>query len=459
MKNLALFKIISLIVVCLPLSHCESFIEVAPPQSQLTGANTFDELPTATAALSDIYIQMRENGIVSGVSNGGTNLMGNYADELDFYGTNAQLMAFNNHTIVPSSTLISGLWNSTYNQIYAANAVYTGVTNSDLIASEDKNRLLGEALFLRAYLHFYLMNTFGAIPYITSTDYNVNKSISKLTKEELYQNIIADLQQAEVLIPNSYPTAEHVRPNKATVSALLARVSLYAEDWEAAESYATTVIENSLYSWEDDVTAVFLKDSPSIIWALHPGIAGLNTKEARTFVFTSGPPTRPALSLNLMNAFETNDLRKTNWTRTIVKASSSWAHAYKYKKNSNTGTSVEYTILFRLAEQYLIRAEARVHNNDLIGAQEDLNKIRNRAGLLNTTATTPEALLEAILKERRVELFLEQGHRWYDLKRAGEADAVLSPVKPAWENTQILLPLPEAELLLNKNLLPQNTGY
>lgn len=443
----------------LNLVSCESFIEVDPPKSQLIGANTFEEVSTATAVLSNIYVQIRENGFLSGVTNGGTHLLGNYADELDFYGTNTSLMEFNNHTLIATNTMLSALWNTSYNQIYSANALLEGVGKSETISDTDKNRLLGEALFIRAYLHFYLTNTFGAVPYITTTNYNVNKNIGKLSPEQIYQKSISDLIEAEQLIPDTYPTAERVRPNKATVKALLARVYLYAQNWEKAESYATAVIENPLYLWVNDSNAEFLKDSPSIIWSLHPGIAGLNTKEARTFIFTSGPPTRPALSLSLMNSFEPTDRRKTNWTKTVTKSGASWACAYKYKKNSNTGTSVEYTILFRLAEQYLIRAEARAQNEDLAGAQHDINKIRNRAGLANTTAATASELLDAILQERRVELFLEQGHRWYDIKRTDKADAILSNLKPQWKSTQILLPLPEKELLLNKNLLPQNTGY
>lgn len=460
MKKIKQIKIAILSTgLLLNLASCESFIEVDPPKSQLIGANTFDEVATATAVLSNIYVQIRENGMLSGVTSGGTNLLGNYADELDFYGTNTSMMEFNNHTLIASNTLLSSLWNTSYNQIYSANALLEGVTKSEAITGDSRNRLLGEALFLRAYLHFYLTNTFGDVPYVTTTDYNLNKSIGKLSPEQIYQHIITDLREAEKLIPDTYPTQERVRPNKATAKALLARVYLYAENWEKAESYATAVIENPLYVWVNDTNAEFLKDSPAVIWSLHPGIAGLNTKEARTFIFTSGPPTRPALSASLINSFETGDLRKTNWTKTITKSGVSWACAYKYKKNRNTVTSEEYTILFRLAEQYLIRAEARVHNEDLAGAQNDVNKIRNRAGLANTTAITDSELLDVILKERRVELFLEQGHRWYDIKRTGKANAILSNLKPQWKSTQILLPLPEKELLLNKNLLPQNNGY
>ncbi|MNL53547.1 SusD family protein [compost metagenome] len=112
-----------------------------------------------------------------------------------------------------------------------------------------------------------------------------------------------------------------------------------------------------------------------------------------------------------------------------------------------------------MAEQYLIRAEARAEQGDLIGAKEDLDKIRTTAGLTGTTALSKQDILDAILKERRVEFFTEQGHRFFDLKRANALDAALAPVKAGWNPTDQLLPLPESELTLNPNLNPQNPGY
>ena len=132
---------------------------------------------------------------------------------------------------------------------------------------------------------------------------------------------------------------------------------------------------------------------------------------------------------------------------------------FKYKLDTNSGTSQEYSIIFRLDEQYLIRAEARVHLGKLAEAKNDINKIRQRATLTNTSSSTPEELSQAVLQERRVELFTEFGHRWFDLKRTGKAGTVLSVIKPAWKDRDNLLPLPASELLANSHLLPQNQGY
>ncbi|WP_188050010.1 RagB/SusD family nutrient uptake outer membrane protein [Flavobacterium sp. GP15] len=453
------FKFIVVLLLPILLFSCESFIEVDLPQSQLTGTTVFENASTANAALSDIYAKLRESGVASGTTASATLLLGSYADDMEFYGNNNNIEQFNKHTLLASNTMLTSFWNVSYAQIYATNALLEGVQNSTAITGEDRNRLIGEALFIRAYIYFYMVNLFGDVPYIITTDYNQNAVAFKTPQAQVWQFISNDLVKAESLLPKSYPTSERVRTNKAVVTAMLARVYLYIGNWTEAENHAVAVIDNPDYSWESNPELVFLKNSPSIIWSLHPGIAGLNTNDARTFAFSSGPPSKSTLSINLYNAFEPSDLRKTLWIKTVINDLNTWYQPYKYKKNTVTPQAEEYTILFRLAEQYLIRAEARAHLGNISGAQDDLNKIRNRAGLNNTSANTPESLLTAILNERRFEFFTEQGHRWLDLKRTGNAANALSPVKLGWKSTDILLPLPEKELILNNNLLPQNPGY
>ncbi|WP_084404243.1 RagB/SusD family nutrient uptake outer membrane protein [Flavobacterium tegetincola] len=190
-----------------------------------------------------------------------------------------------------------------------------------------------------------------------------------------------------------------------------------------------------------------------------PRTDGQNTQEGETFIFTSGPPPTVALSDQLLNDFEIGDQRKIQWVKTIIDGSDSWSHVNKYRQKSNTSGAMEYSVVFRLAEQYLIRGEARAQQGDLIGAKEDLNKIRNTAGLANTTALSKSDILTALLQERKVELFTEMGHRFFDLKRTNQLDAALTVVKPGWNTTDRLFPLPESEISLNPNLNPQNNGY
>ncbi|WP_121196115.1 RagB/SusD family nutrient uptake outer membrane protein [Mucilaginibacter gracilis] len=131
----------------------------------------------------------------------------------------------------------------------------------------------------------------------------------------------------------------------------------------------------------------------------------------------------------------------------------------KYKqKLTNTTATGEYVTYLRLAEQYLIRAEARAKQGNLAGAIADINVIRTRAGLLNTTAVLQPDILLAIEQERRIELFGEYGHRWNDLRRTGRANAVLGALKTTWTANAALYPIPKTEIQNNSNLT-QNPGY
>jgi hypothetical protein len=274
---------------------------------------------------------------------------------------------------------------------------------------------------------------------------------------DVYQYIIEDLETARTLLPPNESSGERVRPDQKTAAALLARVYLYSQNWEKAAAMASLVIENT--SWETNPENVFLKESPSIIWQLQPEFDGRNTLEAGNFIFETAPPPTRALTPSLINAFETGDLRKEQWIGTVTDGTQNWYYPFKYKHQAGEPTNVEYSIILRLAEQYLIRAEARVHMGDLSGGQSDINLIRTRAGLAPTNANGNEELQNAIMRERRVELFTEHGHRFFDLKRTGSIDNVLGNTKPGWNGDDILFPIPQKDLLLNPNLQPQNPGY
>ncbi len=150
----------------------------------------------------------------------------------------------------------------------------------------------------------------------------------------------------------------------------------------------------------------------------------------------------------------------------IQTARNTWYFPYKYKYNTLTtnGTVYEYTMVLRLAEQYLIRAEAKVQTGDAT-AVNDLNAVRHRAGLADYAGSTDKnSLLAAILHERQVELFTEWGQRWFDLIRTGNVDAVMSIVTPQKGGTwttgghQTLYPIPIADIAADPNLT-QNPGY
>jgi hypothetical protein len=167
------------------------------------------------------------------------------------------------------------------------------------------------------------------------------------------------------------------------------------------------------------------------------------------------------MSPQLLASFEPGDLRMSNWVGVDSSTGTKYYYPFKYKVATGS-TLTEYSMVIRLAEMFLIRAEARAWQNNITGGQADLNVIRARAGLPATTASTRQDLIDAILHERQVELFTEWGHRWLDLKRTGTIDQVMNIVTlqkgGSWVSNQQLYPIPAKEIQNNPNL-SQNPGY
>jgi hypothetical protein len=445
------------LVFTVTLTQCKKLVEIPAPETEIVRSEIFEDSGTALSALSGVY-----NKLVNSAAFGG-NLsitMGVYADELTAYQSAPTLLPYYSNQLVATDPAVSGLWGGCYNMIYAVNAVIEGLGASSGIVQGVKDQLTGEALFIRAYVHFYLVNQFGDIPYITTTTYLVNSKKGRTHFTEVYKGIISDLSQAKALLLDNYPTGERVRVNKGAAIALLARVYLYNHEWANAEAESSAIIvKTSQYELLIDLNTVFLKNNKEAIWQLIPPYGATN--EGQAFILVS-QPTRIALKTGFAESvFEPNDLRRQSWVGSVTVGFSTWYYPFKYKVKSSSATPTEYSMQLRLAEQYLIRAEARAKQNKLTGdnsAVADIDSIRHRAGLPGTWATTKDQVLLAIEQERRAELFSEWGHRFFDLKRWNRLDAVLGSLKPGWNTTDALLPIPQSEILANGHLT-QNKGY
>jgi hypothetical protein len=203
---------------------------------------------------------------------------------------------------------------------------------------------------------------------------------------------------------------------------------------------------------------VFLKNSREAILQWMATLPRYNSYTGGTLV-ASTRPTSMTLRPALVDIFESSDLRKVNWIKSTVSGNNTYYFPYKYQVGQNAPAVTEYTMVFRLAELYLIRAEARAYLGNMAEGKTDIDIIRNRAGLAPCTANSTDELLNAIRQERRRELFAEFGDRWLDIKRANIADVIMSAIKPAsWLPTDALFPIPQVEIDRNP-LLVQNPGY
>lgn len=478
-------KRIVLFIAVLSLFSCNKFVEIPEPKNTLTTAKVFNNDNQATSAMIGVLTQMINTGAAtSSFSSGLSTLAGGYSsDEFIITGDNTNsFFQFNANTLDPNNSYLTALWGSAYAAIYGSNAVVEGIAASTSPALHQNVRvqLTAEAKFTRAFSYFYLVNFFGDVPLVLTTDFNKTANMSRTPGTAVYDQIIKDLTDAARDLPADYAISnnERIRPNKWAAKALMARVYLFTGDHNKAVIEANDVIaQSTLYRLETtDLNNVFLKNSSESIWQLQQntsvGFLGNATPEGYAVLpnpLHTGAP-KLGISNALLTAFEPGDLRKMAWidvTQFTANGSTTiTSFPFKYKTGRynavDGGIATEYTMVLRLAELYLIRAEANALNgqNDL--AIDDLNVLRKRAGLgLLPKPMTKDQTLAAVAKERQTELFAEWGHRWLDLKRTGKAEQVLMGLshKQPWKgNYQLLYPLPNSEILRDHFLI-QNPGY
>lgn len=440
-------------------TSCKKFVEIPLPDNQLTTEFSFANDNTAIQTITGIYSNMMNNS--TQFSCGYTTYFaGMSADELYYYTSSSRDEFLNNQiSTINHPNLEASFWNPCYQYIYATNKCIEGASASTQLSPGIKNMVIGEAKFIRAFCYFYLTSLFGDVPLVISTDYHSTQSLPRTPQETIYAQIIDDLKEAKQLLSINYPSPERTRPNKFAATALLARVYLIKKNWTAAELETSEIINSGIYSMNQDLSKVFQINSNETIWQLRPVNPTRNTWEGNAIIPSSNSTTPTYLLTNtLINSFESGDLRKTNWTKSRIFSGQTLYYPYKYKVRTGS-TLTEYYVVLRLAELYLIRSEARIMQNSQQGSLEDLNLIRQRAGLPNLTASSMADILLAIEGERKIEYYAEWGARWFDLKRTGRASVILGALKPStWQDTDSLWPIPQSQINLNPSLI-QNPGY
>lgn len=463
MKYLRLNFII--LVALFFVTSCKKLVDIDPPKTSLVTETVFETNDQATAAVIGMYVAMRSNYANGGLGGVGV-CVGFSSDEITDY--NDAFLPYYENELTPNLANLESLYYTPYQSVYTSNSILEGLSKSSGVTPPVKAQLKGEALFIRAFSYFYLVNLFGEVPLQLSTDYQITKTTPKAMIPELYQQIVTDLKDAEGLLQETYPTSGRVRPNKTTAQAMLARVYLYEKDWVNAEKYSSLVIEKKdMYSLTN-YDGVFIANSKEAIFQIEPA-PNENTQEGLLYIPAdlTIPPSNVSLSETFANnAFENNDQRKIKWVHSYTNSAGIFYYPFKYKIRSST-TITEYSMVLRLGEQYLIRAEAKINQGKLSTGIDDLNIIRLRTlpdgSNANTLQKLPQTLsqndaLLAVEKERKVELFSEWGHRWFDLKRTGKVDQILAPIKVSWQSTDALYPIPQSEISRNPKIT-QNKGY
>jgi hypothetical protein len=429
-------------------SSCKKFLEVEP-RASISDEATITDKASAETAIRGVYNAARSYYSVDFQS-----IAYLSGDNVQWTGSQSQVQEFINHKVNPENSTITSVWNGIYVSVNRANNVIEKVplVADPLLTTALKNQYIGEAYFLRALNYFDLVRVWGGVPSITSATHSAaeNRGIKRSTVEETYAQIRTDLDAAEPLLSES---TDRFRATRKTVWALKARFYMYQKDWAKAEEYATKLINDQAnYQLLKPFNSFFFpatqKGTSESVFEFFYSTNELNVHRGQWQPQENGGTRQwaPSESLvALLNDPATGGGRST----LIAKDNQNRWYGNLYYRSPAT----DPTYVIRIAELYLIRAEARAHLGNVASAALDLNAVRSRSDLAATTASNSEELLLAIENERRLE-FAFEAHRWFDLVRTGRAAAVLKIT----DANKLLLPVPVSQLLID-NALTQNPGY
>ncbi|MCG9793622.1 RagB/SusD family nutrient uptake outer membrane protein [Flavobacterium algicola] len=387
-------------------------------------------------------------------------------------------------TFNSSSPSVAEIFTANYAGINRCNQAIDIIPQLDKADATVRARLVGEAKFLRAFMYFTLVKTYGGVPIIDhlpiqSSEDDRIMQLTRKSKEEVYAFIEKDLLEAAAVLPlkSSYSSTEVGRASQGAAYALLAKINLYQKNWQKVVDNCNLVTGYSLVSdyasmfklaGENDAESIFEIQGTGSIPA--KGIAGYsNVQGARGAGGWGWGFNTPSQSL--LNAYEANDVRKN---ATIIFAGTTLYDGrvvpttvenprYNYKAYSSSytdGWETDANIKYlRFAEVILMKAEALNELGQTADAVPLLNQIRTRAGLANTTAVSQTDLRAAIWKERRVEMAFEHD-RYFDLVRTGQAAAAFTiHGKTFVTGKHEVFPIPQVFLEQTGGLSTQNPGY
>jgi hypothetical protein len=492
MKNkLVLNKSLLLMpLILLTLSCSKSYIEKTPISTLVT-SNFYKNASDAEAGLAGTYSSLQnEFYIWDFETNGDVRADNCYAG-----GNNPDNFALDNFTQTPTNGNATRDWQHLYRSISTANVVLDNVPNiTDASLSDGrKAQILGEAKFLRALHYSFLVTLWGDVPLVLSL--NNDFYPPRAPAAEVYAQIVKDLQEAEAVLPVT--AADAGRATQGAAQALLAKVYAQEGNYQSCLDECNKVLPPNFggsgtggydlvsdyeFLWDDNhrnnVESIFEIQHNSENgfgnWGIELYLPYSITGD--TWVKFNNPTTElintfrnegDSIRLNSSVYFE-NTVATSSTPPPFTSAtqpvpfSNKWriTNGYNWDGNCNT-------ILLRLADIILLKAEALNQTGQTADAIPLVNAIRTRVSLPDITVTSQTDVAAAILKERRLELAFE-GQRWNDLLRFGtqftitllnnQTDPLGNPLNYNLTAEKILLPVPQTERDLDKNL-SQNPGY
>lgn len=428
------------------LSSCKKFLEetpnnALPTESSITDANT------ARASIIGAYDRLQEYYAANYPTLGTIT-----TDNVVFNGTLSQYLQLDQNAIPTDNVITVAAYQGIYRAINSANSViaYVPAVTDPTLSSAEKDRILGEAYFIRALAYFDLARGWGGVQLQLepTKDLNSLKGIKRSTLDQTYDQVLADLTEAETLLNEDATTRN--RAQKSTVFALRARLHLYRQQWADAESYATQVINNPKFALVKPYNAFFTAPFQSTESVFELAFSPNDRNTFWNLWYPSAAGGQYTLKPSEALIAKLNNPTIGGSRKSLIAGTGNAVYGVLY---NTAGTSTDPAYLIRIAELYLIRTEARAQLNKLEEAAADLNIIRARADVPAIAVTTQASLLQAIEEENAIE-FAFEAHRWFDLTRTQRAAEVLGLTdRNFW-----LFPLPLSDVQSDPDLT-QNPGY
>jgi hypothetical protein len=480
----------------LSLGACDSFL--APkPTDVLAPENFYQSAADAVSAVNSVYGQTQwtyfyywyQSDVASDDIFASSN-----------FGTDGHQLA--SYSFDPTLWSLDNVWSNAYITINRANIVLDRVPPI-VMDTVQRNRVLGEAHYLRALMNFELVRMFGDIPLIEHEAKSVaDAQVARAPATQVYGLIVSDLQAAATTLPASYSGSDLGRATSGAAAALLAKVYLNQKDYANAARYAGQVMASHRYSlntqWLDNFRISREFTNPESIFEINYGApeqtAGVVGSVQLLFSLPAGFPGGDAYGLMQVNPqlialYATADQRgngATYMTSPYTDATgrtATWGvpngaafHKWLDETNSKDMTARSWQqqpnnwIIQRYADVLLIYAEAVNAGGPATAgsAEAALNEVRSRAGIATVSALSSAALTDSIRVERRRE-FAFEGQRWFDLSRWGVLDATVRAKTTQMQalfpgETTVhgapssLFPIPSGQLN-NNRLLTQNPGW
>jgi tetratricopeptide (TPR) repeat protein len=442
-------SILSLIACLLLYTACGKYLSLEDPQS-VSDSTALASDDGIKSVLNGAYSQFANPGLYRGVLPRNAEFLGG-SGEIMYVGPQIDERDIFNKSMIANNGEIAGQWLASYGVINTVNNILNSINR---VSENDRDRVKGEALFLRGLIYFDLVrffaqqyqygtaNTQPGVPLILTPSKGADSGIyvKRSTVGEVYSQVIADLLEAK----DRLPLENGVYASQGAASALLARVYMQKGDFEKARDASDRVIESGIYSLLPEYAMVFNNDNNSAedIFATqvtHQGEINFMTLFFSTLKY-GGTDYIQVLSGHF-ELYSNGDKRKELFfSEDGALRTGKWNNKYGVVN------------LFRLAEMYLIRAESNIRLGTSVGASpvEDYNAIHTRAGLPAVSSVT----LQDILLERRLEMAFE-GFRIHDIRRLHENVASYP-----YDDPRLVFPIPARELDANPSLRgEQNPGY